>query len=344
MHRDCLPTHCTTGYIRTADCRETGTHDPEGGTRSMSAMSRHRSCTHIRTNVLISLRVVFLAVIAAGVFPTCDHGGTDNETTTTTIPAVSSTTIPDTHTTTTTARPGSGSDVWHPAPGTSWQWQLDGGPVDTSCEVDMYDIDLFDTDQDVIDELHTAGRRVICYFSAGTREDWRPDADDFPPSVLGNPLPGWPGERWLDIRRIDIIGPVLQQRLDLAVAKGCDGVEPDNVDAWANKSGFALTHQDQLDFNRWLADQAHARGLSVGLKNDLDQVADLVHDFDWALNEQCFQYDECERLLPFVENGKAVFGVEYELETSQFCEAANAMNFDWLKKRYELDAFRESCR
>ena len=133
-------------------------------------------------------------------------------------------------------------------------------------------------------------------------------------------------------------------RLDLAVSKGCDGVEPDNVDGYANDSGFPLTGDDQLRYNRWLARQAHQRGLSVGLKNDLGQVADLVDDFDWALNEQCFQYDECDQLLLFFAKNKAVFGVEYQGRPEDFCPRANSMNFDWLKKKIDLDAWRISCR
>ena len=101
---------------------------------------------------------------------------------------------------------------------------------------------------------------------------------------------------------------------------------------------FPLKYRDQLNYNIWLANQAHARGLSIGLKNDLDQVKDLVPYFDWALNEECFQYDECELLLPFVEAGKAVFGVEYEGNSDSFCPQANAMNVDWLKKHWDLDA------
>lgn len=42
----------------------------------------------------------------------------------------------------------------------------------------------------------------------------------------------------------------MQARLDLAVQKGCDGVEPDNVDGYQNNSGFPLTAQDQLAYNR----------------------------------------------------------------------------------------------
>ncbi len=208
----------------------------------------------------------------------------------------------------------------------------------------MYDIDLFDTPQSVIDELHGKGRIVICYFSAGSYEDWRPDKDQYPASVLGKDLDGWPGEKWVDIRRIDILGPILADRLDLARAKQCDGVEPDNVDGYTNNSGFPLSAADQLVFNRWLADQAHKRGLSIGLKNDLGQVTELVGDFDWALNEQCFQYDECDTLLPFVQAGKAVFGVEYSGDTAVFCPQANAKNFDWLKKKIDLDSWRIPCR
>jgi len=234
-------------------------------------------------------------------------------------------------------------DWWRPSPGTSWQWQLSGA-IDTSIDAEMYDIDLFDGPQGVIDQLHAAGRTVICYFSAGSYEDWRPDAADFPQSVLGEPLEGWPGERWLDIRQIDLLSPIMSARLDLAQSKGCDGVEPDNIDGYANQTGFQLSADDQLAYNRWLAEQAHLRQLSIGLKNDLDQVTDLLPHFDWALNEQCFQYNECDLLLPFIQAGKAVFGVEYELEPDAFCSQANALDFDWLKKNLELDAARISCR
>jgi hypothetical protein len=233
--------------------------------------------------------------------------------------------------------------IWQPAPGTSWQWQL-SGEIDTSFDVVMYDIDLFDTPQAVINTLHDDGRVVICYFSAGSYEEWRPDAEQFPAEVIGAPLEGWQGESWLDIRQLDLLAPIMSARLDLAVQKGCDGVEPDNIDGYANESGFPLTGNDQLTYNRWLAQVAHQRGLSIGLKNDLEQIPQLVHDFDWALNEQCFEYDECETLLPFIEAGKAVFGVEYTGTPDDFCPRANALNFDWLYKNLELDEYRVACR
>jgi len=237
-----------------------------------------------------------------------------------------------------------GSVIWHPAPGIGWQWQL-SGTVDTSLEVAMYDIDLFDTPRDTIDRLHADGRVVICYFSAGSREDWRPDADEFPQGVLGNELDGWPGERWLDIRSPEVRRLMLA-RLDLAATKRCDGVEPDNVDSYQNDPGFPLSAGDQLDYNIFLAEAAHARGLSVGLKNDLDQVPQLVEHFDWALNEECFRYHECDLLDPFIATGKAVFQVEYgdaDL-ADRVCPQANARDFDTLIKHLDLDTWRVACR
>ena len=232
---------------------------------------------------------------------------------------------------------GSSGDWWQPEPGTTWQWQLHG-EIDTSYDVDMVDIDLFEVPQATIDQLHADGRIVICYFIAGSLENWRDDARQFPEEIKGSPLSGWPGERWLGVRQIEALGPIMAARLDLAVEKGCDGVEPDNVDGYANSTGFPLTYDDQIVYNIWLAEQAHARGLSIGLKNDLAQVSDLLPHMDWALNEQCFQYDECELLLPFVDAGKAVFGVEYAGDRAEYCPRAIAMGFSWLSKTAEIGA------
>ncbi|MCP4225614.1 MAG: endo alpha-1,4 polygalactosaminidase, partial [Actinomycetia bacterium] len=177
-----------------------------------------------------------------------------------------------------------------PAPGTTWQWQLTQA-IDESYDVDVYDVDGFDVSATTVASLHASGRKVICYISAGSWEDWRPDASDFPASVKGNNN-GWPGEKWLDIRDLDVLGPIMEARLDMCVAKGFDAVEPDNIDGYTNNTGFPLSAQDQLGYNRFLADAAHARGLSIGLKNDLDQVVALEPWFEFAVNEQCFQYNE----------------------------------------------------
>jgi hypothetical protein len=232
--------------------------------------------------------------------------------------------------------------VWRPALLTSWQIQLTGN-VDTAPDVQLFNLDLFDVDADVVATLHRKGARVVCNTSAGSLEDWRPDAASFPPEVLGN-THGSPGERWLDIRASDVLGPIMKARLDDCRSKGFDGVGVDSVDGYTNATGFPLTAADQLAYNRFLATEAHARGLSIGLGNDLGQVGDLLSDFDWIYDEQCFEYSECNRMQPFVDAGKAVFHVEFNLETSAFCPQANALNFNSLKKNVNLDAARWPCR
>lgn len=238
---------------------------------------------------------------------------------------------------------------YRPDVGTRWQWQL-SDPVNTSYVVDLYDIDLFDSSPELIKALQSQGRKVICYFSAGSYEPWRGDAKAFQRAELGKPLDGWSEERWLDIRSQNVAA-IMARRMDLAAEKGCDGVEPDNVDGYTNASGFTLNAADQLNFNRQLAEAAHKRGLSIGLKNDLDQVPELVAHFDFAVNEQCFEYSECEALSPFIKAGKPVFNVEYQAryvndaEARQaLCQQAAALGFSSLILPLDLDdAFRFSC-
>ncbi len=232
---------------------------------------------------------------------------------------------------------------WQPGLVNSWQIQYTG-TIDTSLDVQIYNLDAFDTPKTTIDALHARGVKVMCYFSAGSWENWRPDKNKFPAYILGNTLDGWPDEKWLDIRRIDILAPIMNARIDLCKSKGFDGIDPDNIEGYSNPTGLPLTAQDQLNYNIFLAAAAHQRGLAAGLKNDLAQAATLVKYFDWDLNEQCFFYNECNLLQPFIDAGKPVFNIEYELNTAGFCPQANALNFNSLKKNLALDAYRSPCR
>jgi hypothetical protein len=233
---------------------------------------------------------------------------------------------------------------WQPRLRTSWQWQLQSPPAaDQLLDVRMYDVDGFETKGPLVAAMHAEGIRVVCYLSAGAWENFRPDADDFPRVVLGE-TNGWPGERWLDIRRLDLLRPILRARLDICDRKGFDGVEFDNVDGYQNDTGFPLTGADQLRFNVWLANQAHRRELTAFLKNDLGQIDELLPYFDAAVNEQCHQYHECGALDAFVAAGEPVFGVEYRLESGAFCPHANAHDFNFLRKRLALGDWREPCR
>jgi hypothetical protein len=231
--------------------------------------------------------------------------------------------------------------IWHPKKGVSWQWQLDG-KIDTSVKAKVFDVDS-SVSKATVKALHAKGRRVICYISAGSFEDWRPDARKFPASVKGDALDGWPGERWLDIRQTRALRPIMAARMDVCRAKGFDGVEPDNVDGYTNDTGFALTGAQQRTYNKMLASLAHARGLSVGLKNDIDQIKALQPYFDYAVNEQCAQYNECGGYRPFLRAGKPVFHAEYSRGTDQFCPSSRSLGLSSIRKKLDLGAWRQSC-
>jgi hypothetical protein len=232
---------------------------------------------------------------------------------------------------------------WHPSPTThAWQYQLQGN-VDTSVNARVYDVDGADVPPATVKRLHDLGRRVVCYLDAGTWENWRSDAGSFPKSALGKPVDGWPGERWLDVRRQADLRPIMDARMRRCRNKGFDAVDPDNVNGYENATGFPLTPSDQLAWNIWLANRAHSLGLSVGLKNDLDQVPRLVPYFDFAVVEQCFQYGECGKARPFVSAGKTVVDVEYSLTRDRFCDRARKLRFAAMRKRLSLKAWRRPC-
>lgn len=252
--------------------------------------------------------------------------------------------------------PVTGGQWYQPPVGASWQWQLyvdEEHPLNTSYDVAIYNIDLFNTSEATISALQDAGHRVVCYFSAGSWENYRRDRDQFDRQDLGKILDGWPAERWLDIRSPNV-HRLMTERLDLAAAKGCDAVEPDNVQGYLEDTGFDLDAEDQLAYNRFIANQARSRGLAVALKNSLEQVEELVDYFDFSINEQCFQYNECDYLMPFIEAGKPVLHAEYpahndelsldDPSVARFCEGAQQRQFSTLILPVNLDdSFRVAC-
>lgn len=238
-----------------------------------------------------------------------------------------------------------GTTWWEPTPGTSYQIQY-AGTLNTSLNVAAYNIDMVDTSQANINTIKSTGRKVICYFSAGSWENWRPDQASFPESVKGNTMSGWPDEKWLDVRQLSILMPIMEARMDTAVSKGCDAVDPDNMDGYApgNATGFPLTRAHQLAYYTAIADAAHARGLAVSLKNAMGLLPDALTLMDFAVNEQCYEFNECSTLTPVINANKPVFHMEYNRTTTQFCSSVNALNFDSLKKNLSLDAARTACR
>jgi hypothetical protein len=214
-----------------------------------------------------------------------------------------------------------GGSVWIPssADPVHFHWQLSttfsaprdvipgDGPI-------VYDIDGEENDAAAVAAIHALGPnvKVICYVDVGTWEDYRSDAASFPASVIGA-TNGWPGEKWLDVRQESILLPLMKARFEKwCLAKGFDAVEPDNLDAWENSPGFPITESENIAYDLAIATMGHALGLSMGLKNLAENAPSLEPSFDWALDEQCYEYAECSYFkTSFIAKGKAVFDVEY---------------------------------
>lgn len=124
---------------------------------------------------------------------------------------------------------------WQPPVNSTWQIVLsnaiDVGPASATPDVDVFDIDLFTNTNETIATIHKLGKKVICYFSAGSYEPDRPDSSKFLPSDLGKVLDGWPDEKWLNINSSNVRS-IMAARIQLASQKGCDAIDPDNVDGY----------------------------------------------------------------------------------------------------------------
>lgn len=273
------------------------------------------------------------------------------------------------------------TSIWQPEVGAAWQIILikpieisDDGKV--TPDVDIYDIDLYDNDESTFSALQKAGKKVICYFSAGSWEDWRDDKDDFDDADLGDELDGWPDERWLNVSS-PAVRTIIKKRIEYAAKKGCDAIDPDNVDGFVsrhrmkqqgereessadcaqqNENGLDLTSDDAVSFVKFLADTAASFNMSTGLKNAGDIIHDVISDVHFSVNEQCVEYGECETFAEFVENDKPVFHIEYPKGTpnkvatkvadeicSQKGKAAGTEGFSTVIKTMDLDGWVQYC-
>jgi hypothetical protein len=216
-------------------------------------------------------------------------------------------------------RPNAARGRWSPPSHLTWYWQLQGSPKRKP--VAVTDIDGFDNSAATVARFHAAGQHVICYVDAGTWESWRPDAGRFPRSVLGRG-DGWPGERWLDVRRLAVLEPIMIRRFRMCARKGFDAVEPDNMDGFENPSGFRIAAAQQLRYDEWIAAEVHSLGMAVFEKNDPEQASTLQPHFDGVLDEQCNQYHECASFEPFLRAHKPVLDAEYDVSLyPRFCAA-----------------------
>jgi hypothetical protein len=217
------------------------------------------------------------------------------------------------------------------------------GKLDTRIGAKVFEIDGQNASKATVTRLHKSGRKVICYLSAGSVESYRPDARAVPKSVIGKTLDGWPDERWLDVRRTSVLLPIMAKRVADCARKKFDAVEFDNVDGFANDTGFPITAAQQVRYDQALAALAHRHGMAAVLKNAPALVPALVRHFDGALVEQCAQYDECGAWTPFVRARKPVWDLEYAVPHARACAAGRAAGIQVQRKHLNLDAYRRPC-
>lgn len=223
---------------------------------------------------------------------------------------------------------------WKPAKALTWYWQLQG-TVNNSEPVAAYDIDGFENSASEVSTLHAKGIKAICYIDVGTWEEWRSDASSFPAAVKGKNN-GWPGEKYLDIRALSTLEPIMTKRFEMCRSKGFDGVEPDNMDTFSASTGFPLTGAQQITYNTWVAGEVHSLGMAVLQKNDGEQTSSLKTHFDGAVTEECNVYSECSNFTPYLAEGKPVLNAEYG-SSNAFCTADNAAGIEGARFDLELD-------
>ena len=190
-----------------------------------------------------------------------------------------------------------------------WDWQIGRvAPLERTGvhAVDLYDVDGFLTTADEITAMHTEWQaatlphpKVSCYLDLAW-EMYRPDASPepagaFPASTLGNVYFGFPQERWLDVRQLDALKPMIDHRIAMCAAKGFDSVELDDIDSYdpPSETGFQLTPGDWQNFLAYTDNEVHRYGMTVMWKNS-PLLAWWGRQYnDGAVVEECYAFTQC---------------------------------------------------
>jgi len=210
---------------------------------------------------------------------------------------------------------------WVPPSDATWQW-LPAGQLDFSHPADVYELPLATTSPDVPAEIHARGSHAVCWLPVSTVSTSDPNAKDLDPTLLGRDVPGHPGARYLDIRRLDDLKPFFSARLDDCWAKGFDGVDVSGIDAYDTASepgtGFPVGITDAVALATTVAGLGHGRGLAVGFHGALvtaprDRLVDAVEPItDFAVAERCARSTfGCGVFARYPQRGKAVLHLEY---------------------------------
>jgi hypothetical protein len=187
-------------------------------------------------------------------------------------------------------RPAAGRACWYPPHLDAghrpmrWDWQIGRvAPLKRTGAraVDIYDLDGFLTTAAQVQTISAtwpastlARPRTVCYIDLAW-EDYRPDASpspgggSFPAAALGAVYYGYPQERWVDLRQLDALEPMLRERISMCARKGFDAVELDDIDSFdpPSETGFRLTPGDLQNFLAYAFNEIHRDGMTGLWKN-----------------------------------------------------------------------------
>jgi hypothetical protein len=120
------------------------------------------------------------------------------------------------------------------------------------------------------------------------------------------------GEPLLDLRTADKrnrIAAKVNGWIDGCAAKGYQAIEPDNYDSYT-RSKKLLTAAQAEAYLKLLATHAHSKNLAIGQKNTVELAGDRqAVGLDFAVAEECGQYDECAGYVDAFGNNVIV--IEY---------------------------------
>ncbi len=103
---------------------------------------------------------------------------------------------------------------------------------------------------------------------------------------------------------------------------------------------------------QFLSSEAGQYNMSCGLKNAQNIIPKVLSITHFSVNEQCAQYNECDKFDLFIGDKKPVFHIEYpkgsgkalpDSTISGNCNAANSTDFSTVLKNMDLDGWVEYC-
>jgi Glycoside-hydrolase family GH114 len=259
----------------------------------------------------------------------------------------------------------------------SWQWVLDH-PLSLNSPADMgttdplpdgspapaptvFDIDGIINPASTVAALHTSGDHVICYVEAGSAGNYYSASQEGVATTyydqlqaagaLGNTLPGYPAERFVNISSPVAVGIIEATIRQQCGNKGFDAVETDLDETYSGydgPTGLGITKSDEQTFLTTLANFIH--GLNMGwiaknLVDTGDNFATIMQPLaDGLLTENCNQWNQCGQAGTYIAHGKGVLNAEFNLDTSQFCPADSAAGIDGAQIGSSVSGFRRPCR